>query len=103
MSKHDPLEDAKVSDKKKIVVKPKPMEADATEVSEPVTTMVADQSPKASPSAKTYRVVKDQLCSWRGHLTTMKAGSIVNERFYGGPDGVQLLRNAGVELELISE
>lgn len=99
MAKHDPLEEAKVSDKKKAVTKPNQPEVSESAASVPV---IAEQAPK-SPPTKTYRVVKDRLCSWRGHLTTMKAGSIVDERFYGGADGVQLLRNAGVELELISE
>lgn len=118
-SKYDPLEDAKVVHKeekkpgwfgKKKDEPEGSVDQEAAPAAQPAP--AAPEAPKAeekpavapevSPSKK-YRVLKDKVFSYRGNVTTLKAGVVVDERGYGGPGSIDKLKDAGVELEEVKE
>lgn len=92
--KHDPLEAAKLNPKgpKKAPPPPapEPVVAKAVEPAEP--------PPPAAPSAR-YKVTARKRISWRGCITWLDAGAIIDPRGYGGEDGMVKLRAQGVEME----
>ena len=97
-SKHDPLEAAKVVADEAKKTSPPPAPA-------PVPRAVPVVKAKAAGpvnTPKSYRVKKDVRVSWRGSLTNMTAGKIIQEHCYGGAEGVAALRASGVELEEMS-
>ena len=113
-NKYDPLEDAKIAPEKaskdddrrgRRGSVPQPRAAqkasddeliDDDEVTGP--TPLIEYVP---PPEKRYRVLADKQISWDGNITKLKAGSVVRERGYDGPKGIQRLISAGVELELM--
>ena len=102
-SKFDPLEQAKVvADKaKKLPVAPK---AKKMSVPEPAPAP-APKTPAPAVAAtlsKTYKVKATKMVSWRGHLTTIREGTIIRDHNYDGPEGIARLRDSGVELEELS-
>lgn len=57
-------------------------------------------APRAKP--KRYRVKASKQVSIGGSVTTLAAGKLIEERYYGGERGIKNLRAAGVELEEIT-
>ncbi len=62
---------------------------------------VVEEEAAPRPKPKLYRVKADRKVSLGGSVTTLAAGKLINDRLYGGEQGIKNLRAAGVELEEI--
>jgi len=126
MSKFDPLEEAKITDdksekrlfgkkKKKAEAEaaaepPLPPEPAAEPAPAPKAPVPAPQTAKApAPKratqvvsvdpAKKYRVLEDRMTSVGGRMTKLRAGKVLEARFYGGPLALQRILESGVKVE----
>jgi hypothetical protein len=117
--KFDPLEEAKIPEKsekkeskklfgkKKKKAEEKKPEPAAAPPPPPPPSDRADTKPDKpqAPSApdasagKKYRVLEDKMCSVGGRMTKVRAGKILEARFYGGPVGLQRLLDSGIKVE----
>lgn len=79
------------------------LKVDAPKATPVASAPIAEPVEKAYPDKMSrYRVKKAKVISLRGSVTQMPEGKVLDPRQYGGPKGIQMLKDAGVELEEIS-
>ena len=90
-NKFSPLEEAKVSDKKKPLKKEEPMAMPPA----------VEEAAAADPprSKKRYKVLEARTMNVAGAITTVAEGTIISEQQYGGAKGVAALKQGGLKLE----
>lgn len=101
----DPLESAKVSNEAPAKKAKKP-EAKKEETKKPEAKKPeenAEEAPeKAVSPAKAppkFRVLANCTFSRNGHVTKLKAGSVISAQHYGGMPGIKKLMDGGLQLE----
>lgn len=128
-SKFDPLEEAKITDdsttseekglskkKQKAADKAAEKKARAEAVTPPPPLpptpeeRAAHKPPVVKPAAEAktvaeagvkYRVLEDRMASIKGRMTKLRAGKVLEARYYGGPIGLQRILDSGVKVEAV--
>ncbi len=59
--------------------------------------------PEPLPALPKRRVVKDWKGSFRGQVSSLAEGKVIDPRYYGGAAGIAHLQDAGCQLEVIQD
>jgi hypothetical protein len=77
---------------------PPPAVPTAEPAAEPVP-KAADDALMLARAGMKYRVLEDKNASVNGQMTTLRAGKVLEARFYGGLIGLQRILDSGVKVE----